>query len=128
MFAVITASFSQETENKSEKFKPYHSISGLLSHTMIKDGIREGKSEWIAFPSFAFDYNFVFSPKWKVGIHNDLIFEDFIVESTNSEGEKKELERSEPIASVLVGDLNLANILLLKQEWVTNFRKKRIFF
>jgi len=103
MFAVITASFSQETENKSEKFKPYHSISGLLSHTMIKDGIREGKSEWIAFPSFAFDYNFVFSPKWKVGIHNDLIFEDFIVESTNSEGEKKELERSEPIASVLVG-------------------------
>ena len=103
MFAVITSSFSQEGENKSEKFKPYHSISGLLSHTMIKDAIEEGNANWIAFPSFAFDYNFVFSPKWRIGLHNDLIFEDFIVETTNSEGDKQELERSEPIASVLVG-------------------------
>jgi hypothetical protein len=98
MLAIITSAFSQEGENKSEKFKPYHSISALLSHTMIKDGIREGKTEWIAFPSFAFDYNFVFSPKWRIGLHNDLIFEDFIVET-----DEKELERSEPVASVLVG-------------------------
>jgi len=103
MLAVITSSFSQEGENKPEKFKPYHSISVLLSHTIIKDGIRDGKTEWIAFPSFAFDYNFVFSPKWRIGLHNDLIFEDFIVETTNSEGDKIELERSEPIATVLVG-------------------------
>ena len=103
MFAVITTSFSQQSETKAEKFKPYHSISGLLSHTIIKDGIDEGKAEWVSFPSFAFDYNFVFSPKWRVGLHNDIIFEDFIVETTNSEGEKKELERSEPFATVLVG-------------------------
>jgi hypothetical protein len=99
MFAVITSSFSQEGETQSEKFKSYHSISALLSHTMIKDGIRDGKTEWIAFPSFAFDYNFVFSPKWRIGLHNDLIFEDFIVE--NKDG--NELERSEPFATVLVG-------------------------
>ncbi|HAH54767.1 MAG TPA: hypothetical protein DCM02_05625 [Flavobacterium sp.] len=103
MFAVITSSFSQESETKEEKFKPYHSISGLLSHTMIKDGIREGKTEWIDFPSFVLDYNYVFSPKWRIGLHNDIIFEDFIVETTNSEGDKIELERSEPIATVLVG-------------------------
>ena len=103
MLAVITSSFSQEGENKTEKFKSYHSISALLSHTMIKDGIRDGKTEWIAFPSFAFDYNFVFSPKWRIGLHNDLIFEDFIVASKNGEDETNELERSEPIASVLVG-------------------------
>jgi hypothetical protein len=103
MFAVISSSFSQEGENTSEKFKPYHSITGLLSHTIIQDGIRDGKTEWIAFPSFAFDYNFVFSPKWRIGLHNDLILEDFIVETTNSEGDKIELERSEPIATVLVG-------------------------
>ena len=102
MFTVINLSFSQEVENKNESFKPYHSISALLTHTMIKDGIRDDRTEWIAFPSFAFDYNFVFSPKWRLGLHNDMIFEDFIVE-TNSEGEKKELERSEPIATVLVG-------------------------
>ncbi|HSN48465.1 MAG TPA: hypothetical protein VLR29_06855 [Flavobacterium sp.] len=102
LFAVITSSFSQEAENKSEKFKGYHSISGLLSHTFIKNGIEDGKTNWIAFPSFALDYNFVFSPKWRIGLHNDVIFEDFIVETTNSEGVKKELERSEPIASVLV--------------------------
>lgn len=103
MLAVITSSFSQESETMAGQFKPYHSFSALLSHTYVKDGIRDGKTDWIAFPSFAFDYNFVFSPKWRIGLHNDLIFEDFIVESTNSEGEKKELERSEPIATVLVG-------------------------
>jgi hypothetical protein len=103
MLVVISSSFSQEVETKSEKFKPYHSITGLLSHTMIKDGIRDGKTEWIAFPSFVLDYNFAFSPKWKIGLHNDIIFEDFIVETTNSEGDIIELERSEPIATVLVG-------------------------
>ncbi|WP_395049773.1 hypothetical protein [Flavobacterium sp.] len=102
MFAVITSSFSQEGENMPEKFKSYHSVSGLLSHTLVKNGIRDGNTDWISFPSFAFDYNFVFSPKWRIGFHNDVIFEDFIVETTNSEGDKKELERSEPIASVLV--------------------------
>jgi len=99
MLAIITSSYSQEGETQSGKFKSYHSFSGLLSHTMIKDGISEGKTEWISFPSFAFDYNFVFSPKWRIGLHNDLIFEDFIVE--NKDG--NELERSEPFATVLVG-------------------------
>ncbi len=98
MLTITTPCFSQEGENRSEKFNSHHSISALLSHTMIKDGIRDGKNEWIAFPSFAFDYNFVFSHKWKIGLHNDLIFEDFIVKTDN-----KELERSEPISSVVVG-------------------------
>lgn len=98
MLGVISASLSQEIEDKSVKFKSHHSISALLSHTIIKDGIRDGKSEWITFPSFTFDYNFIFSPKWRIGLHNDLIFEDFIVETND-----KELERSEPISSVLVG-------------------------
>jgi hypothetical protein len=75
----------------------------LLSHTVIKNAIDEGTTDWMAFPSFAFDYNFVFSPKWRIGLHNDLIFEDFIVETVSSEGDIQELERSEPIASVLVG-------------------------
>jgi len=103
MLAVITVSYSQEEVNKAEKFKPYQSLSGLLSHTFVKNGIKEGKANWITFPSFAIDYNFTFSPKWRLGLHNDIILEDFIVETTNSEGAKSELERSEPIASVLVG-------------------------
>jgi len=99
MLAVISFSFAQEGETKSGKFEPYHSISALLSHTIIQDGIRDGKTERIAFPSFTFDYNFVFSPKWRVGLHNDVILQDFIVE--NKDG--NELERSEPFATVLVG-------------------------
>jgi hypothetical protein len=128
MFAVITSSFSQESESKKENFKPYHSISGLLSHTMVKDGIRDGKTEWIAFPSFAFDYNFVFSPKWIIGLHNDLIFEDFIVESTDSAGDKKELERSEPIASVLVGGFKPCKHFTLEAGMGYEFSKEENLF
>lgn len=128
MLAVISFSFSQERKVKSEKFKPYHSISGLLSHTIIQDGIRDGKIEWIDFPSFAIDYNFVFSPKWRVGLHNDIIFEDFIVETINSEGDKIELERSEPMATVLVGGYKLGKHFIIEAGMGYEFSKEEDLF
>jgi len=124
MLAVISSSFSQEGESKSEKFKPYHSISGLLSHTIIKDGIRDGKTEWIAFPSFAFDYNFVFSPKWRIGLHNDVILEDFIVENKDC----NELERSEPFATVLVGGYKPCKHFTLEAGMGYEFAKEEDLF
>jgi hypothetical protein len=127
MLTIITASFAQE-DNNSEKFKPYHTLSGLLSHTVVKDGIKNGKADWINFPSFAIDYNFVFSPKWRVGLHNDVILEDFFIETTDTDGAKKEIERSEPIASVLVGGYKPGKHFTFEAGLGYEFSKAENFF
>jgi hypothetical protein len=120
MLAIITSSFAQERETNTEKFKPYHTISGFLTHTVIKNAIQEDKTAWITFPSYAFDYNFVFNPKWRIGLHNDVIFEDFIVEKNNG----NELERTEPFSAVLVGGYKLSKHFTIEAGMGCEFSKE----
>ena len=88
--------FGQEKE--VEVFKKHHTLGFMLSHTNVSQGVNDGEKTWLSLPSFALDYNYVFSSKWSIGVHNDVIIEKFIVETNNS----TELERSTPIASVAV--------------------------
>jgi hypothetical protein len=77
-------------------FTKHHSVSLLLGHTYVSQGFVDNKREWLILPSVAFDYNFVFSEKWSVGLHSDVIFENFEVENSDIF-----FERSNPIAIAL---------------------------
>jgi len=123
-----TYSFSQETEHQSnhnsdfeiknqekhhEEHHKKHAISFVISHTHIKSGIKNNSGDnWIALPSFGINYNYSFNEKWAIGLHNDIIVEEFIVEDPNAhetvelhKNEDLELEgitRSHPIASAIM--------------------------
>lgn len=94
---LMNNAFAQEQEN--EIFKPHHSLGFVVGHTHISEGSKDGDKKWLTFPSFALDYNYVFSPNWSIGLHNDLIIESFKVETSDGEI----LERSSPFASAIVG-------------------------
>lgn len=92
---------AQETEYEVGEEKPEkrHSIAVLISHTQIAEAIEgEGKKS-ISVPSWGIDYNFEITERWAVGLHNDIIVENFVIE--NSEG--TEIERSSPFATAVVG-------------------------
>ncbi len=69
-----------------------------LGHTHLSEGKIEGKTEWLALPSWTLNYDYWFANKWAIGLQNDLILESFFIEDGNNEL----LERSYPIASVPV--------------------------
>ena len=63
----------QEEEHASSK---KHAISFAFSHTHINSAKENDKgSNWIVAPSFGLNYNYIFNPKWAIGLHSDIIIE-----------------------------------------------------
>lgn len=95
--------FAQEEKENSDDFH-HHSIAVLINHTTIFKGLKGGEKTAISVPSWALDYSYSFNEKWSLGLHNDIIIENFLIEKS-SDGEA--IERNTPIASVIVGSYKL---------------------
>lgn len=97
---MVTASYSQEKklEHGSEEGKlSHHQVSFMLSHSYISEGYFFGSKKWIAAPSIGLDYNYWFKKQLAIGIHTDLIKENFALEEVAGD---KIIERSTPFALV----------------------------
>jgi hypothetical protein len=93
--------FSQE-ETHAE-FHPHHTLGVMISHTQISQGVQaNGDKKWLSLPSWAINYNYKFSKKWAIGLHNDIIVEDFAVEEHLKSSNGQVLERSYPFASAIM--------------------------
>lgn len=104
IFSLVNSELiGQEKENQAQ-FKIHHALSVVLSHTQISQGIQQdGERKWLALPSLGINYNYKFNPKWSMGLHNDIVIEDYQVEDhLRSGGGNRVLERSYPVASALV--------------------------
>ncbi len=101
MFSVSACVWAQE--ESEEEFK--HQIGFLLGHAHVPSLYAEGKKEWKALPSFTLYYNYWLNEKWAVGLHTDIIIENFVVEKNlvSEEGEEAFLEREKPVAPALMG-------------------------
>lgn len=97
-----------------EEHHKKHAISLVISHTHIRSGVKNNTGDnWMALPSFGINYNYSFNEKWAIGLHNDIIIEEFTVEDPNANGNEVELhknedpeiegiERGRPIASAVM--------------------------
>jgi hypothetical protein len=93
--------FSQEEIHS--KSHSYHTLGFMISHTQISQGVQEnGDKKWLSLPSWAINYNYKFSEKWAIGLHNDIVLEDFAVEEHLKSSNGQVLERSYPIASAVM--------------------------
>lgn len=75
----------------------HHQLSLMLSHSYISEGYFLSSRKWIAAPSFGIDYNYWLKKNWAIGIHTDLIKENFALEDISGD---KIIERSTPFALV----------------------------
>lgn len=89
-----------------------HVLSASINHTLIFGGATEtGESTNITLPSFGLNYTYFFNHKWAIGLHNDIILEDFFVKEESSQlsrsssegGETAVIERGTPIAACIMG-------------------------
>lgn len=88
-----------------------HLISASINHTVIFGAIKDEKSTSITLPSFGLNYTYFFNHKWAIGLHNDIILEDFVVKesalslskSSFEEEEISIIERGTPIAACIMG-------------------------
>lgn len=100
---LLLAATSMAQEKKHDDFKPHHMLGLVISHTQISQGVQSnGNNKWLSLPSWGINYNFKFSPKWAVGLHTDIVVEDFAVEEHLKSSSDEILERSYPVASAVM--------------------------
>ena len=87
-------------EEKTDTGK--HRITLALGHANVSQGIKDGDTKWLSIPSWGIDYDYWLSDKWAIGLHTDIIIEDFKVKASLS-SEEETLERSSPVAPAFVG-------------------------
>lgn len=88
-----------------------HVISASINHTVIFGGVKDGGATSISLPSFGLNYTYAFNHKWAIGLHNDIILEDFLIKESSSfqakssseEEEIAVIERGTPIAACIMG-------------------------
>ncbi|SFS39941.1 hypothetical protein SAMN04487906_0315 [Zhouia amylolytica] len=91
-------SYSQEEQ--IEESETRHSISIVLSHANVLEGRdSDGGKEWLKLAAWGINYNYEVDEKWAIGLHTDIILEQFVAEGENGE----EIERSRPVAPALMG-------------------------
>jgi hypothetical protein len=96
--AVFVHAQEQKREKKEDEGKKgAHQLSFMLSHSYISEGYIFGSKNFIIAPSFAIDYNYWFKNNWAIGLHTDLIKENFVLEEISGD---KNIERSTPLAIV----------------------------
>jgi hypothetical protein len=120
-----SAAFAQEEDHKEESNERKHSISALLSHTYVSEAVLEGKISWRALPSIVLDYNYTLSHQWKIGWHNDLVLENFVVERL---GGRSEIERKKPLASTIVAGFKPGNHFTYEIGFGGEFETEESFF
>lgn len=90
---------SQEEKKEEESLKGVNRLTIGLGHTHLSKGKNEdGKTTWLAVPSWSLNYDYWISNRWAIGLQTDLVIEKFIVEQTDGE----DLEREKPVALVPV--------------------------
>jgi hypothetical protein len=100
----LASLFAQEHRGEGETHKHRHMVSVLLAHAHLSQGVQNGDRKWLALPSWMLSYNYMVSEKWAIGLHSDIIIDEFEVEANlRSEGSGEILERTYPISVVAAG-------------------------
>ena len=102
---------SHTDHDKSHEVHKKHVLSASINHTVIFAGIKDGNTKSITLPSFGLNYTYFFNNKWAIGLHNDIILEDFFVKESDSfatrSGSEEEnisvIERGTPISACIMG-------------------------
>jgi hypothetical protein len=95
-------SMAQELTGKEETFYPHHQIALVVAHAHIFDGLdSDGNKSVLSLPSWGVDYTYTFHRKWAIGLHTDIIVEQFKIENKSEDTEA--LERSYPVAPAIMG-------------------------
>lgn len=90
-------------EFEEEETANYHRLTLVMGHAYVPGGFKDGEKQWLTLGSWGFDYDYWFHPQWAVGVHSDIVVENFEIEQSGEGETEGILGRSSPLASALVG-------------------------
>lgn len=100
LVGAVTVATAQEAHEEAHKEHERHELAVLIAHSHVGQGLNaEGGRSWLVLPAWEVNYNYWLNDHWALGLHTDLINENFVVEEF---GEGAILERERPVAPAIV--------------------------
>jgi hypothetical protein len=100
----FTVRAQADSLEKKERFLR-HRLTGVIGHALQPTALEDGQKKWLALASWGLDYDYKLCRKWAIGLHSDVILQNFNVEEAKSVGgdKSKVLQRKNPLAICAVG-------------------------
>lgn len=112
-----------ESNHEEEEFEYRHAIGLKISHTNIINAIEGDDKSVLRVPSWALNYNYLFSERWALGLHTDIIIETFVIE----DADEVEVERELPWSTAIVGTWKFAKNFGISAGGGVEWEKNRNF-
>jgi hypothetical protein len=74
-----------------------HRITLVMANSIINNSFSDQSNEILIVPTFGFNYDYFLNSKWGLGLHTDILLQQFKVEK---HGSHEEIIRENPIALV----------------------------
>lgn len=94
--AIIQTYAQDETHEKHAKTHDakFHKLGLVMANSLITNSV-ENANETLIVPTFGFNYDYWFSHQWGIGLHSDLVLQQYKVERHH---DQSVLERENPVA------------------------------
>ena len=78
MFSAIVADCQENEKDKEKEDKYRHRITVMMANSHIPNTVSiEGQNKFSIVPTWGLDYDFWFNKKWAIGLHNDLVLQQY---------------------------------------------------
>jgi hypothetical protein len=95
------AELSHKDQNpEHEGLSHRHRVTLVMANSFLKNQVDENTNDILLVPTFGLNYDFFFHQKWGVGLHTDIVLQQFKVEKHDGH---EELIRENPVALCAVG-------------------------
>lgn len=78
----------------------HHKLTAVMAYSFIPNSFDENTDAVLIVPTIGLNYDYWFHSKWGVGLHNDIVLQQFKVEK---HGGHEELIRENPVAICAMG-------------------------
>lgn len=102
LLSINASLYAQEhREEHSHEAITHHRLALVIGHTHVPKAFQSttGGTGTIIVPSWGFNYDYWFNPKWAIGLHMDMEIATYIIEDNTG----SHLERERPIIVSIVG-------------------------
>ena len=105
LIVITPYSLAQQAEmshnnQHAEHEGPGHRVTLVMAYSVLKNHVDESTNNILVVPTFGLNYDFFFHQKWGVGLHSDIVLQQFKVEKHDGHAE---LIRENPVAVCVVG-------------------------
>ena len=69
-----------DSELHGDHGETHHKVTLVMAYSLLKNQIDESTNNILVVPTFGINYDFMFHQKWGVGLHTDLVLQQYQVE------------------------------------------------